>query len=382
MMRRHVLSGIDRIADADRILSGGRVGLMTNPTGVDHDLKSTVDILRERCDLTALFAVEHGIRGSAQAGDEVGNSVDPETGITVYSAFGKNSHFSREMLDAFDVLVFDIQDVGARFYTYLYSLGYAMEACSRAGKKLVVLDRVNPLGGAQRTGLMLEPALSSFVGDYELLTRYGMTIGEFARYAKDYMKLDIDLTVVPLTGWERGLLLDDTDLPWVMPSPNCQDLEAALCYPGTCIFEGTNCSEGRGTTIPFRVIGAPWIDDGELEKRMADLDTPGVHFRRMSFCPTFSKHQGVMCHGVQMHITDRDKCDVFRAGLLLLDTIRKAYPDQFEFIRWPGDPRYSLDKLLGTADYRLGKKTAEQLFALSDEQTAGFTDRIRPYLLY
>ena len=383
MMRRHVLSGIDRIADADRILSGGRVGLMTNPTGVDHDLKSTVDILRERCDLTALFAVEHGIRGSAQAGDEVGNSVDPETGITVYSAFGKNSHFSREMLDAFDVLVFDIQDVGARFYTYLYSLGYAMEACSRAGKKLVVPDRVNPLGGAQRTGLMLEPALSSFVGDYELLTRYGMTIGEFARYAKDYMKLDIDLTVVPLTGWERGMLLDDTDLPWVMPSPNCPDLEAALCYPGTCIFEGTNCSEGRGTTIPFRVIGAPWIDGGALEKRMAESDTPGVHFRRMSFRPTFSKHQGVLCHGVQMHITDREKCDVFRAGLLLLDTVRRMYPDQFEFIRWPGgDTRYPLDKLLGTADYRLGKKTVGQLFALSEEQTAVFTERIRPYLLY
>lgn len=310
------------------------------------------------------------------------NCVDPETGITVYSTYGANSHFTKEMLDAFDVLVFDIQDVGARFYTYLYSLAYAMKACNRTGKTMVVLDRVNPLGGLKCMGPRLERELSSFVGDYELPTQYGLTIGEYALYVRDYLKLSLDLHIVPLSGWERWMLLDDTDLPWVMPSPNCQNLDAALCYVGTCIFEGTNCSEGRGTTIPFQVVGAPFLNAGELEKRMADIETPGIHFRRMSFCPTFSKHQGEMCHGVQMHIIDREKCDAVAAGLLLCDTIRKMSGDQFSFIRWEKDPRYSLDKLLGTSDYRTGKVTAEELILKGREEAAQFREETMKYWLY
>lgn len=198
MQRHPVLSGVDCIASADSLLSGRRVGLMTNPSGIDHALRSTIDILNARYVLTALFAPEHGIRGDAQAGAKVDSCVDLETGITVYSAYGANRHFSQEMLDAFDVLVFDIQDVGARFYTYLYSLSYAMEACARTGKTMVVLDRVNPLGGAKCCGLRLDKALSSFVGDYELPTQYGLTIGEYALYARDYLGLDVDLHVVPL----------------------------------------------------------------------------------------------------------------------------------------------------------------------------------------
>ena len=379
-MKARVLSGIDRFTP--ELTAGRRVGLMTNPTGIDHSLRSTIDILNERCNLTALFAPEHGIRGDAQAGDKVDNCVDAETGVTVYSAYGKNSHFTQEMLDAFDVLVFDIQDVGARFYTYLYSLSYAMQACDRAGKPMIVLDRVNPLGGVKCDGFMLDKALSSFVGDYELPTQYGLTIGEYARYARDYLGLSLELTVVPLTGWTRDLLLDDTDLPWVMPSPNCQNLDAALCYVGTCIFEGTNCSEGRGTTIPFQAVGAPYLDGGELEKRMADVETPGIHFRRISFCPTFSKHQGVMCHGVQMHVTDRDHCDAVAAGLLLCDAIRQMSGDRFEFLRWEGDARFAFDKLLGTSAYREGRLTAERLIAQSRAQTKQFQADTMKYRLY
>ncbi len=382
MEKRHVISGIDRIGTVDSLLAGKRVGLMTNPTGVSHELKSSVDILRERCRLTALFAPEHGIRGDIQAGERVDNTTDPETGIPVFSAFGKNCHFSEEMLNAFDVLVFDIQDVGARFYTYLYSLSYAMEACARAGKSMIVADRINPLGGVRCQGAILEPELASFVGDYELPTRYGLTIGEYALYVKDYLKLDLDLTVVKLEGWERRMLLDETDLPWVMPSPNCQNLDAALCYPGTCIFEGTNCSEGRGTTIPFQAIGAPYISAGELEKRMADTDTPGLHFRRISFCPTFSKHQGEMCHGVQMHITDRDRCDVTAAGLLLCDTIRKMYPDSFEFIHWGKDTRFAFDRLLGTDAYRTGRLSAEELIREAKAGAERFVENTVRYHLY
>ena len=382
MRRHHVLSGIDRLDLADSQLKGRRVGLMTNPTGIDHGLNSTIDLIHSRYRLSALYAVEHGIRGSAQAGDKVENARDEATGVTVFSAFGKNSHFNDEMLSAFDVLLFDIQDVGARFYTYLYSLSYAMEACARAGKSMVVLDRVNPVGGEKITGTVLDPRFSSFVGDYELPTQYALTIGEYAQYVKDYLRLDVDLTVVPLSGWTRDMLLDDTDLPWVAPSPNCQNLDAALCYTGTCVFEGSNISEGRGTTIPFQVVGAPFIDGAKLEKEMAALRLPGLHFRSASFCPTFSKHQGVMCHGVQMHITDRDACDCALGGLLLMETIWRMYPDDFRFIKWEGSDIYSLDKLLGTDLFRTGKATAKELIDRFAPARERFREHTMQYRLY
>lgn len=383
MSKFHVLSGIDRIDTVADKLNGRRVGLMTTPTGIDHQLKSSIDILHERFNLTALFSVEHGIRGAAQAGEKVENTIDSVTGVPVFSAYGSNSHFSDEMLDAFDVLVFDIQDVGTRFYTYLYSLAYAMEACNRAGKAMIVLDRINPVGGKKTCGIILDPKLDSFVGDYELPTQYGLTIGEFALYVKDYLKLDrVDLTVVPLEGWKRSMLLDDTDLPWVMPSPNCQNLDSALCYMGMCIFEGTNCSEGRGTTIPFQCMGAPFLDAEELERRMAKISTPGIHFRAIHFTPTFQKHQGVLCHGVQMHIIDREICDAVAAGLYLLDEVRKMAGDQFEFIRWENDTRYSLDKLLGSDEYRTGKCSAQELIEKHRPLVEKFAKDNEKYHLY
>ena len=380
--RAHVSSGVDRLSTLDALLQGRRVGLMTNPTGIDHQLRSTIDLVNERYRLTALYAVEHGIRGDAQAGAKIGTTVDPATGVTVFSAYGANDHFTDEMLDAFDVLVFDIQDVGARFYTYLYSLSYAMEACARAGKDMVVLDRVNPLGGCKRTGTILDRRFASFVGDYELPTQYALTIGEYARYVRDYLGLQVSLTVAPLEGWSREMYLDDTDLPWVAPSPNCPDLAAALCYTGTCIFEGSNCSEGRGTTLPFQVIGAPYIDGAALEARMNALQLPGLHFRRTSFTPTFSKHQGQLCHGVQMHILDRESCDAFAGGLLLMDAIREMYPEDFAFIRWTEEGGYSVDKLLGTDAYRTGRLSARALIEQSREPVARFGERVKPYLLY
>ena len=382
MQRKHVLSGIDRIEQADALLKGRRVGLMTNPTGVDHQLKSTIDIVNERYNLTALFAVEHGIRGDIQAGARVDNMMDPETGITVYSAYGENCHFNVEMLDAFDVLVFDIQDVGARFYTYLYSLAYALEACARAGKTMVVLDRVNPIGGEKLSGTVLDTRFSSFVGDYELPTQYALTIGEYARYVRDYLHLNVDLSVVPLSGWSREMYLDDTDLPWVAPSPNCQNLDAALCYIGMCVFEGSNISEGRGTTIPFQIAGAPFINGLKLEKEMNALKLPGLHFRSASFCPTFSKHQGELCHGVQMHITDRKNSDAALGGLLLMETIRRMYPDQFQFLKSEKNDSYFLDRLLGSDLFRTGKMDARTLLEHDREAVRRFRVRTEQYHLY
>ncbi len=382
MERVHVLSGADRISIAESILKGSRIGLMTNPTGVDHTLRSTIDLLAERYRLTALFAVEHGIRGDIQAGEKVSSSVDPDTGVPVFSAYGENSHFTPEMLDAFDVLIFDIQDVGARFYTYLYSLSYAMEACDRAGKAMVVLDRINPLGGICYGGTRLDRRFASFVGNYELPTQYALTIGEYACYVRDYLGLTLPLTVVPLAGWRRSLRLDDTDLPWIAPSPNCPTLDTALCYIGTCIFEGTTVSEGRGTTTPFQVIGAPWLNPGELERRMAGIATPGIRFRRASFRPTFSKHQGTLCHGVQMHIIDRDTADVFAAGLLLLDEIRRMSGDAFRFLSYDGEKSFSIDRLLGTDVYRTGKLSAAELIETSRAPVKAFVESTRKYRLY
>ena len=382
MKRHHVLSGIDQIEKADALLKGRRVGLMTNPTGIDHDLKSTIDIIHERYHLTALYAVEHGIRGDAQAGDKVDTCIDPETGVTVFSAFGDNCHFTDEMLAAFDVLVFDIQDVGARFYTYLYSLAYAMEACDRAGKEMVVLDRVNPLGGLKVRGTVLDTKFSSFVGDYGLPTQYGLTIGEFALYVKDYLHLSLPLTVIPLAGWRRDMYLDDTDLPWVSPSPNCQNLDAALCYIGTCIFEGSNISEGRGSTIPFQIIGAPFIESKRLEEKMNAYHLPGLYFRGASFCPTFSKHQGVMCHGVQVHITDRENSDVVLGCLLLMETIWEMYPDKVEYLKWGENQIHSLDKLLGTDLFRTGKMNARELIAHFKPAVERFQQDTVKYRLY
>ncbi len=382
MMKAHVLSGLDRIHTVDDLLMGKRVGLMTAPTGIDQRLKSGIDILSERYNLTALYGVEHGIRGDIQAGGKVETYRDPATGVMVYSAYGANDHFTDEMLDAFDVLVFDIQDVGARFYTYLYSLAYAMQACARVGKPMVVLDRLNPIGGVKRTGTIIDPSCRSFVGDYALPTQYGLTIGEYARYVWDYLRLNVPLTVVPLEGWRREMYLDDTDTPWVAPSPNCASLSAAQCYIGTCVFEGTNLSEGRGTTLPFEVVGAPWIDGAALEKRMAGLGLEGVHFRRTSFCPTFSKHAGQLCHGVQMHVLNRERYDPFVDGLLLMDTIRGMYPEQFAFIFWEEGILPGVDRILGTSDYREGRQTALQLIASHRPGVEAFGLKVKPYLLY
>ena len=380
--RANVLSGIDRIDRVDDLLKGKRVGLMTNPTGVNHELRSTIDILHERYALTALFAVEHGIRGDAQAGDGIEDQMDADTGIPVYSTYGKQASGSDKWLDAFDVLVFDIQDVGARFYTYIYSLADMMQICAGAGKPLVVLDRINPLGGIRRCGTILDPAFSSFVGRYELPTQYGMTIGEYAGYVRAYLNLDLDLTVVPLTGWQRDQCLDETDLPWVAPSPNCADLAAALCYIGTCIFEGTNVSEGRGTTQPFQVIGAPFLNGAALETSLNRLGLPGVHYRRTSFRPTFSKYAGEICSGVQIHVVDRQVFDAFSCGIHLMDAVREQAEDKFAFLQPAQNSGFFIDRLLGTDAYRRGELDADGIVSAYRSGVERFGRKIKPYLLY
>lgn len=377
-----ILSGIDQLDTVSALLRGKRLGLMTNQTGIDRRFRSAIDLMHSRFRLTALFAVEHGIRGNVQAGEHYAVQPDGATGVPVYAVYGGTHRLTKEMLDTFDVFCFDMQDVGARFYTYLYALSFAMEECARAGKPVIVFDRLNPLGGEIIEGPVLNEQLSSYVGMYALPTRYGLTIGEYARWVRHHLKLDhLDLTVVPLQGWHRRDLLSDIDIPWVAPSPNCPTFHAALAYVGTCIFEGTNLSEGRGTTLPFEYIGAPWIDAPALEKRMAARGLPGLYFRAAYFTPTFSKYAGVPCSGVQVHITDPRRARVVEGALTLLDEIRVLHPDRVEWISLD-QKSYTIDKLLGTDQYRLGHDDAASLTAAHAPLRNAFIQERRPFLLY
>lgn len=381
---RQVLCGLDRLNSARSMLANRRLGLITNHTGINRRLQSSIDILNEQYRLSALIAPEHGIRGSLQAGEEVDGALDPKVGVPLFSVYRKDGkHLTKQALDSFDTLVFDIQDVGLRFYTYLYSLGYALVSCAKAGKKVVILDRVNPLGGEMVQGIVLDPALASFVGDYALPTRYGLTIGEFALYVKDHLRLDLDLEVVKLSGWQRSLYLDDTDIPWPPPSPNCPHLTTALCYMGACILEGTNLSEGRGTALPFEVMGAPFIKGLELARRMQEADLPGLGFTPAYFTPAFSKHQGQLCQGIMMHIRDRRLANPLLAVLLMLEQVMRMYPGELEFLA-PGatDPRYFFDKLLGTDAFRLSKLSARELIHAQQPGLDRFMQQSRAYHLY
>lgn len=377
-----VLCGIDNLACVDSLLRGKRIGLMTNPTGVNHRLRSTIDVLHDRYRLTALFSCEHGVRGDVQAGLHIPTMTDPDTGVTVYSVYGSSHHLSDEMLDAFDILVYDIQDVGARFYTYIYSLSFAMEDCARAGRSVVVLDRPNPLGCSRVEGTLLDERVRSFVGEYAMPTRYGLTVGEYALWVRDYLNLDLELHVAPMLGYSREMRYEDTGLCFVPPSPNCATLHAANVYVGTCVFEGTNLSEGRGTVLPFEYVGAPYVDAPALERRMNALRLPGVRFRRAYFTPQFSKHAGVQCRGVQVHLTDPHAADPFAVGLYLLDAVRDLHGSD---LAWTGieDAEYkTIDKILGTDDYRLGRLSAKELIDVHRPKILAWQENARRFHLY
>ncbi len=315
------------------LIEGKNVGLITNPTGVNRQLVSDIDLIARApgVHLVALFSPEHGIRGAHQAGSQVGPYRDTQTGTPVYSLYGKNREPTPQMLKGVDVLVFDIQPVGARFYTYLYTMADAMKAAAKAHIPFVVLDRPNPLGGLMVQGPVLEPEYASFVGQYPIALRYGMTVGELAELFNAEFHIGADLTVVKMRGWNRSMYYADTSLQFVMPSPNMPTPETALVYPGFGLVEGTNVSEGRGTTRPFELIGAPWIDAAKLAAALNEKHLPGTRFRPVHFTPTFSKYEGTLCNGVQVHVLDRQTFNPVVAGLTTIETIHELYPKEFEF---------------------------------------------------
>lgn len=333
--KQKVSPGIEVLLKEEKnVLSGKKVGLITNPTGIDSKLTSIVDLLHDDPDihLTALFGPEHGVRGDAQAGASVEYYIDEKTGLPVYSLYGKTKKPTPEMLKDVEVLVFDIQDVGTRYYTYIYTMAYAMEAAKENDIPFIVLDRPNPQGGESVDGPVLEPEFSSFVGLYPIPLKHGMTVGELATLFNKEFKIGADLKIIKMKGWKRDMDYDDTGLPFVLPSPNMPTVSTTFVYPATGLIEGTNVSEGRGTTKPFELIGAPYINGDELAGKLNALRLPGVKFRAASFTPTFSKHAGKLSHGVEIYITDREEFKAVPTGLHIIKTIQDLYPGDFEFL--------------------------------------------------
>lgn len=389
------------------LVDGKRVGLITNPTGTDSRLRSTADLFfnNPRIQLVALYGPEHGVRGSAQAGEYVPYFIDAKYGVPVFSLYGQSmkpdpgmlkniDDFMRSfdtndvgkapdsvMVEDIDALVFDIQDVGTRVYTYIATMAYAMQAAAEADIDFIVLDRPNPINGEDMEGTILDyPDFSSFVGLYPIPERHGMTAGELARlFNEKFLDPRVNLTVVPMEGWTRNLWFDQTSLPWIIPSPNMPTLDTATVYPGQVYIEGINISEGRGTTRPFEMFGAPWIDGHELVKELNGLRLPGVIFREAWFTPTFSKFDGLLCGGAQIHVTDRRLYRSFETALHIIATIRNRYPDDFLF------HESYFDNIMGTSEVRKALERGDSVQTIIRElqsELAAFAEFRKPFLLY
>ncbi|HEU5055865.1 MAG TPA: DUF1343 domain-containing protein [Kofleriaceae bacterium] len=356
-----VATGLERLLAGDGPdLRGKKLGLVANPTSVDRELRHSIDRLRAAgLDLRALFGPEHGLRGDAQYMVPVGEVArDRRSGLPVHSLYGSSEESlapRAEQLAGLDALLFDIQDVGSRYYTYVWTLVLAMRACARAGVEVIVLDRPNPIGGELVEGGAIAPGFTSFVGLLSLPNRHGMTAGEIATMALERERIDLPLTVVEMRGWTRAMRYADTELPWVLPSPNMPTEETALVYPGMCLLEGSELSEGRGTTRPFEIAGAPFVDGDALAEAMAGL--PGVRLRPLTFTPTFEKHAGTPCGGVQLHVTDRAAFRPYLTGVAFLRAVHSLWPDEFawrtrayEFV----DTIPAIDLLAGSPALREG----------------------------
>ncbi|MGI5860523.1 MAG: exo-beta-N-acetylmuramidase NamZ domain-containing protein [Myxococcales bacterium] len=374
-------------------LAGKRVGAICNPTSVDERFEHLADLLRAapRVELAALFGPEHGVRGEAQDMIGVGDAVDPRSGVPVYSLYGDRFESlspTEESLRGLDALVFDIQDVGSRYYTFVYTMALCMKAAARAKLAFYVLDRPNPIAGAQVEGNLVRPGFESFVGMYPIPNRHGMTAGELARYFNEEHGIGCELTVVPCEGWRREQWWEQTGLDFVPPSPNMPTVDTACVYPGLCMVEGTNLSEGRGTTRPFEIIGAPFLDPYRFCEALRAERLPGVAFRPVSFRPTFHKHAGKTCGGVMLHVRDRGSFLPVRTGIAVLRAARQVAGDAFrwrteryEFV----DDKPAIDLLCGTDSVRLSTDAGRDLdgcMAGFEEDLKGFLPVRARYLLY
>ena len=390
-----VATGLQRVLTGDSdALAGKRLGLLVNPTAVDDELRHAVDLLHDRFRLVALFGPEHGVRGDAQDMIGVDDAHDSVTGLPMHSLYGDSEaslYPTEAMLAGLDAVVYDIQDIGSRYYTYVWTLLHVMQVAAKVGVEVIVLDRPNPIGGHDVEGGAIQPGYTSFVGRMSLPNRHGLTAGEVARMANEVLGVGCRLTVVPCAGWARELDADATALPWVQPSPNMPTVDTAYVYPGMCLVEGTELSEGRGTTRPFELVGAPFVSYAEARGLAEDLTRaglPGIKFRAVVFTPTHQKFAGRRCGGVALHVTSRRELRPYLTGIAVLRAFRERWPKDFrwrtrayEFV----EDKPAIDLLCGGPEIREGIDAGwslDRLAATWREPEAAFRDARRKWLVY
>lgn len=382
---REVKVGLEVLKDNELYdMLGQAVAIVANQTSVTKNFEHIVDILiNAKVTIKLLFALEHGIRGEKEAGEKIYDYVDKETGLYVYSLYGKRLRPEPKILSKIDTIIFDIQDVGARFYTYISALFYLMDSIKHTNIRLIVLDRPNPITGIHIEGKVLNNNFKSYVGVWTLPIRYGLTIGELANLFNVEAGFNVNLKVIKMKNWKRVMWYDQTTLPWIPPSPNMPSLTTALVYPGACLIEGTNVSEGRGTTKPFEYIGAPWIDSRKLIKELEKRDLPGVKFRRCSFIPYTSKYANKICHGIHVYVANRDEFQPVRIYIHIIDAIMTLHHNKFTWVKV--GKKYKIDLLFGSDELRKYLPT-DDLDSLIDDwerETKNFERKvIKKYFMY
>ena len=388
-----VHTGLERVLKLwPKQLKGARVGLLVHPASVNRKTIHAIDLFKKtnKIALKALFGPQHGIRGETQDNMiEWEGFRDRQTGLPIHSLYGHTRKPGPEMLQNIDTIVIDLQDVGARYYTFIWTMDLCMQACEAMRKSIVVLDRPNPIGGLRTEGPVLNTAFTSFVGLRPLPVRHGMTIGETGNYLRNEYYPDLDFHVIPMEGWRRKMWFDETGLPWIMPSPNMPTPDTALVYPGMCLLEGTNLSEGRGTTRPFELFGAPFIEPDMLATHLKNYKLRGVTFRPLWFQPTFQKHAGKLCGGAQIHVTERNTFLPFKTVVAILKAIHDLYPKHFAWKQPPYEyetRKLPIDILAGTDRLRKEIEQEEKLDRMEtwwEEECMEFNRKIRKrYLLY
>ena len=390
--RKTVKLGLEKILDDSmNILNNQRIGLICNQASVNHKFQHAADLFYEKSEinLCALFGPQHGIRGDVQDNMiETAHGFDKKTNLPIYSLYSETRQPTEEMLKDLDALVFDLQDVGCRVYTFIYTMANAMKSCAAFGKKMFICDRPNPINGIDIEGNCLETNFESFVGQYPIPMRHGLTVGELAKLFNDKFNIGCDLEVITMEGWSREMYFDETDAPWVLPSPNMPSVETAVVFPATVYFEGTQVSEGRGTTRPFEVVGAPYIDADELADTLSEIKLPGVIFRAVNFLPTFQKYSGKTCGGIFIHVTERAIFEPVITGISLVKTIKDLYPNNFEWKKPPYEYVYDLnpfDVISGTDKTRTFIETGTSIESIKlswQSDVKEFNKLIEKYRLY
>ncbi|QQE79178.1 exo-beta-N-acetylmuramidase NamZ domain-containing protein [Alicyclobacillus sp. SO9] len=379
--------GIEELLTNQRtLLKGKRVGLVSNYTVTDSNLRPVIRLMADTkdWDLIRLFGPEHGVKNSAKEGEPVDSSVDESTGLTAYSLYGESKRPTSEMLSNLDALVVDLQDIGSRYYTNMNTLAYCLEACAEHGIDCVVPDRPNPINGVSREGNILDMAFQSFVGMHAIPNRHGLTMGELALFINEKLQHPCNLKVVQLVDWHRDMFWPDTAIPFVPPSPNTATFEMCLLYPGTCLFEGVNVSVGRGTAHPFEYIGAPFIKANELTDWFNQQGLPGVRGRPVYFVPTYSQYTGELCEGIALHITDAYSLEPVRTGVVLMQGIAQLYGPSFEFIGLNERDKPFIDLLAGTSRFRdlLVQGRAPDYLIESASNLERFNEEVKAFEIY